>query len=102
MLLADAAARDGAASRRGSLLFGCASGLLLAPALFLSGVWVRYATPPSQLYGVCYALLALLAAALAARRRQGNRRLYRLSTLGTLVPMFCALGLRWLVNLWDL
>jgi len=102
VLLVGFSAHDGATTRRSSLLFGCASGLLLAPALFLMGLWIRYAVAPSQLYGLYYTALALMVGCTAARRGEGDRRLFWLAMLGTFLPLFCVLCLRWLVNVWDL
>ncbi len=102
VLLADLSARDGVAIRRSELLFGCAGGLLLAPALFLIGLWVRYAEAPSQLYGLCYAALALIVGFVAVHRGAGNQQLFWLAMLGTFLPTFGVLCLRWLINVWDL
>lgn len=102
VLLADATAHGSATYRRSSLLLGCASGLLLAPEPFLIGIWLRYAAPLNQLYILCYAMLALIVAALVTRRGQGNWEVYWLAMLGTFLPIFCILCLRWLVNVWDL
>jgi hypothetical protein len=102
VLLSGFSGYDGVAIKHSSLLFGCAIGLLLAPAPFLLGLWMWYAVAPGQFYGLCYAALALTVGFIAARRGEGDRKLFWFALLGVFLSMFCVLYLRWLIKLWDL
>lgn len=102
VLLADTVARDGVAPRRADRLLGCASGVLFASGLFSIALWSRYAASPFQVYGLCYATLALAAGFLAVVRPHGGSQSFWRAMIGTCLPIFCLLCLRWLVRLCDL
>ena len=100
VLLAEAMARDGIALCRVAPILGGASGVLLAPAFFLFGMWSWFVGPSRRFAVACYVALALGAAIPAMRYRDGRRGAFWLAMLSLFGLTFAILYLRWLFDRW--